>query len=930
MNFLAFPVESTNIFPLANSSRGGQLLSEYNIRSRESVETDPTVKYFIGKSFVHSEEDFKVYCQKDGYDTTISNTTIQIQPGRGVINGHYVELLTPINIDINDANHLANQEGIASLKGDLAVGLRMVYNTHQTLAGTAMIENEDGYYDGVQVVIVPKNDVKLPQDVPGDTEFTKVNMHLLLANFSFRNGVVTSVKQNASKLCSIGAERVGNIKGILSDTYISKANLDPNKLYVFSGKSSDGTTLDGRDTWCDATDSEMIWDKSPQISTVLPSNQSYFSYDKLTDSTNLVAAHKQVDGMVNTGGQRVYYQDRSIPLPSANFDEGTGGVVTKKYTSRIKSIRDKLNNLMWYVSGSKMLEYIDVLTTRDIDKDNVGQGLPPVPVPQGSDATEWEVGDFILVGQDQTIDGSVDGRYPSTMYIVVPGTVKSIVNAGVYVKQIVLSGKDDGTGHIVTPEEYEESVNAIKRAVPVNSYIVSPGIELASVENPKELTSSMWNPLASYRGRIGRDYFVARNIEHHDDDPDNIPINKEKWTCTYWVVTGNNTTDGSNIELDVDNPVWITGGVPYASESAVGGFLNVPEDSYGSGYVRMDDTGHLKVVDYDLLLTGVLAYQLGQDRSEGSGLGIEEIQSTLEEYVNDRTCYPNADQQIAASEAGTDPTIINLYLELPAEGGEITIHDIGSKYNSSLFVHISGAATSDTTITFKNCDKLRIDPNIEGAPNIILDRVNLYYDAEVLDRCISISNMTLWYERYDVTDPNLQISGMTVTLLGTFETTENIDPWDSEYANDNHYAYALRSLTFGNDGSIINVGLLVGDSTTANIDEGRSAFASEFILPQSVGIGYPATKMTHRIKISGTFVSHYYVASENAYMMKATDFSAITQKYNPLTGANEVGGTISFYTDAQLLSHINGVPDGTTIDGWDLNTPHFFTGGVIE
>ena len=45
MNFITFPVAATNIFPAANSTSGSQLLSEWNLRSRETVATDSDVTY---------------------------------------------------------------------------------------------------------------------------------------------------------------------------------------------------------------------------------------------------------------------------------------------------------------------------------------------------------------------------------------------------------------------------------------------------------------------------------------------------------------------------------------------------------------------------------------------------------------------------------------------------------------------------------------------------------------------------------------------------------------------------------------------------------------------------------------------------------------------------------------------------------------------
>lgn len=1085
MNFVAFPVGTTNIFPLANSSAGGQLMSEFNVRSRESVQTSSKVKYFIGPSFAHSMSDFAVYSQRDGYNTTISNTTIQIQPGRALVNGHFVESLVPVDIDLNDANYLANQEGITVLKGDLAVGLKMAYSTYQTLAGSALAENADDYYDGVQIVILPKSAVKLPTDVPTETQFNQVNMHLLLATFSFRNGVVSTVLQNEDKIRSIDAERISNIDELLASKYISKSRLDPNKLYVFAGKSSDGTSTDGRDTWCDATDSLMEWDNTPAIATTLPSREAGFKYDSTTGATVFVVPHKQVDGMKNTGGQSVYFQDKKFKLPSANFERNTGGVVTPAYTKKIKDIKDKID-LYYRLPNGRMRQFIDVLNDR--------ADLPLIPTSSGSkwpyssseyaaslssleasvssiqekvdsvaaslsdivkgqvenyaatymksqfdtsvsgikeDITQlqnsvddilaqlatltssdsgsgssdaittlrnrvtavessvtslrtavtalqnnwasyessttasvnstvastitnltntlqsavaslnsqvesakseliseinsrvqealdernvfttwtWSPGDYVLVGEDYTVGGQVGGRYPSTMYVVGAGKVTSIKYVTRLITNISIANGTD-------TETYQRAYQTMLRRVPTS---LAGGIELGSYDltDASQAGPDLWDPSA-YHGIVDVDYFVARLKTVNET------TQVETWTCYYY------TPNSTETRLDYLDPIWVTGGVPLATETSVGGFVNVPEGTRGGGYVRLNDDGYLQLIDYELLLTGVLAYQLGQDYSEGSGLALDELQSVLEENINDRVVFPNATQIQNAEAAEVDPNVIHLYLDLPESGGTLTIHDIGSRYGSSLYVHISGSATSDTTIIFRNCDKLRIDSNIEGAPTIVLHRVHLYYDAEVLDRVSVADNLTLWYERYSTTDPNLQVDGMTVTLLGRIESTESIDPWDSNFANDNHYSYSLRSLTFGQDGSIINVGLLVGDSTTANIDEGKSVFASEFTLPQSVGLGYPASKMTNRIKISGSFVSHYYVAAEHAYMMKHTEFSAITQKYNRLSGSNEVNGTISFYTDASLVTAINGVSPATTVDGWDLNTPHFFTGGVVD
>ena len=55
MNFTSFPVNTTNIFPCANTTKGGQLMTEFNLRSRESVGVDESIQYMSGLSYVHGE-----------------------------------------------------------------------------------------------------------------------------------------------------------------------------------------------------------------------------------------------------------------------------------------------------------------------------------------------------------------------------------------------------------------------------------------------------------------------------------------------------------------------------------------------------------------------------------------------------------------------------------------------------------------------------------------------------------------------------------------------------------------------------------------------------------------------------------------------------------------------------------------------------------
>lgn len=1158
MYFVEFPVSTTNIFPLANSEAGGQLLSEWNIRSRESVGTDPSIKYNVGPSYTHSMDDFSLSCAASG--ASVDGTVIQISPGRAVVNGHYVESFTEINIDIANVNYRASQEDVPVLKGELAIGLVMMYSTYETLAASALPENEEGYYEGVRIVIVPVDSMRRPIDIPSKDDEPRVNMHLLLGTFSYSNGRVVSTHDDDGKIKMFDASRIGDINSTLSDIYLSKAGLDPHHLYVFAGKGKyDDETGTWRDTWCMAEDSLMIWDcdATAPTSTVAPTvREATFVYDDTVGETKLLLPHKQIDGAKNMEGEYVYYPTKEYELPESSLSEHSGGVVGPHYNKRVLNISNRLDtfyrlpngkmrayiaeindaekdlpkipigttdtiNFNQYISdissdlqdvsdnlgsinssigdvGSLItsvksdltdlissvgdrfsnittdalapaLNYVqqslsilgtsaDGATTRinallasstsgttfahlyqaisatnvsdadvrsqridvaqnvsqdiravvsKIGSENVSDSITVLNVAKGriesasnsiltsiSDTTSdinnikrrldgistnlssitsqigeqinrlatiktkvgnlgqqldyitntiveekldksriltttyWNPGDYVLVGSDHTQGVDASGRYPSTMYVV---------NLG---KILTISLKDTWTSDFisVTDENYEYNKEVIFRTVPK---LLAGGIELdsAEIEEESQASRNLWD-FTNYRGNINSDYFVARMPIYEYDQEHPTKITRVKWKCWYYTPTSIDT----NYDYIIP-PIFVTGQIPFATETQIGGFLDTTEDKVGYGYVGLDDEGHLRIRDYEFLSMGIYATQLGQDRQEGDGMDLATIQKNLEQYVNDRICYPNDAQIASASETGVDPHIINLYITLPSDlegGGELKIHDIGSRYNSYLYVHILGSATSNTTIFFENCEKLRIDGNISGSPNIVIRNVNLYYDANVLDRTTpyitdtasiptGIEKLNLWFERVYDSDPNLQVSGMTVTLLGDIEGTDNYDPWDDHNPNDNHYFYALRSLTFASDGSIIGVQMIVGDSSTANvIDTGKSLFRASFTLPQNTGLNYPVTKMTHLIKVSGTFVSCYYLYSEDKYTVKQTDFSALTQKYNPLYRSNESTGSIAFCTDVSKVSHITGVADTETVDCWDLHKPHIFSGASIE
>ncbi len=884
MNFIRFPAASTNIFPIANSTTGGQLLTEFNLRSRESVSTPAQIKYMVGHSFAHSMQDFEIDIARDEVGNVSSTYTIKIFPGRAVVNGHYIESLVPVLVNLAEANMEAQRKKQLPLRGQLEIGLRVMYSTEATMAYSMLKENSEMYMEGIQVVILPKGEMKLPVDVP--SEQGKVNAHLKLGEFAFINGAISenSITQNKDKCKYLDASRLSNVDDLLDDTYITKTGLNPKKFYTMAGKAPDTATKSGSwvDTWCDSTDALMTWDLSPKLTTKKPTeNEASFGYDA-NGNTLLRLPHKQMDGMTDTHGVAQYYESKTLNLPKADYLMETPGTVDKNYTRNIKYIQEALNNF-YHMKSGKQRGFIEILNSLD-----------ELPVLN----QKWEVGDYILVGQDNVLGAEMyitetATRPPSSMYVVLPG--------------------------LVTKAEY---VSTNKKGTPDNL----SGIEISRITNgsdiPETSDSAVYNeflglPSTSFRGKVNEDYFTVAVT----NDDGNIS------GYYYYKV--------SQAESKVYSmAVMLTGSIPLATEDVVGGFLNVPTDAVDGGYVLRDDTGHLRLLDYDLLRTGVLAYQLGEDITIPAGLTVEEIQNQLDEYVNSRVAFPNEQQIIKTSENSGVPNCINITIELPEETEdeterEINIYDIDSRFSTSIYIHILGTVTANTTINISNCEKVRIDNNITGNPKINLINSCLYYDSSVLDSLTTISGLKLWYEKFSKEDANLLVDDMTVIETDAPIIPEDMDFWSEEVPNDNHFMYALRSLTFADDGTIIKCGIYIKNETTTNVDEGKSIIVSDFTIPQGSGLTYPVTCLTKPLKITGTFVTAYSVESPAGYMTITTNFTAVTQPYSIYSNEPNAKGTISFLTDAALIQNVLGIEKGVSIDSWESNSYQVFEGNAI-
>ena len=598
-------------------------------------------------------------------------------------------------------------------------------------------------------------------------------------------------------------------------------------------------------------------------------------------------------------------------------------------------------------------------------------------------SAEWKPGDYVLVAQDQTVVSGVstENSYPSTMYVVVPGMTpldsKYVASYyDVYTTDLSTPiNSTTGSSNISITNEYNNAIDTytnavatLKRQVPsrfVYGYELgtndvtelSSEDQLPDVYNSEVMLDELYNSsvlIEGVRGVPGKDYFVLRyryplagsestGVGYLDQMtgqyyPD-IQYQVFRWVSVFFTLN----LVSNKLEIDTTNPVILSGSTPYAENERVGGFLNVDPSVLGGGYVSRDEAGHLRLNDFELLAAGTSAYQLGEDRTEGAGLDITELQEIFDQYINQRIAWPNSSQLYKATQNNlrTDVITINLNIGSTSEG-VLNIFDLDSRFNTAVHLKISGSSTENVVLNISNCQRLRITLDQTSHPTILLKNVCLYYDADVIDRISSIEGLTLWYDVWEDTDPPLEIDGMTVIYQGQMEPKGTHDYWTQASSNDNSYAYGLRQLTFASDGSIIGLGVAITDNTTSNvIPVGEAVFASTFTLPQSIGLSYPVTKMNKQLKVTGDFLTAYLSSNGgvSGYFIKKTTFTILTQKYIRYSTVKEfIQGVISFYTNTSFVPDAAGVDTSTliayssekAIDGWGAGDYHIFYGGSVE
>lgn len=934
MNLSVFRTATTNVFPAVNTHTGGQLLTEYNLRSRESVETPSNISYFVGHCFCHSRGDFKIGGATDGTGITTSHSQLQINKGRAVVNGHYVETLVPIVIDMVELNKQATNLKLPRLEGLLAVGIRAIYATDQTLAGSILTEHqsktigEDGtgdMFEGIQLVILPEKP-KNAKDVDSDTEYMvtpidspddpdAVNAHIKLGSFMYLNGGILedTIDDNYPERCNMfSADRISNLGDSVGNIFVRKTGLNLKHLYTFSGKGTDPKEPD-KDTWCISDDALMVWDANPEYTNRKPSSAvSNFFLD--TDGrTKLQVVHKQIDKyMKDEAGGQQYFKSRNLALPLANFNTYAGGTVDAGFIKSITRITDRMRQY-WTLPNGKQRGYVKELDTRVPEtSDQHPEDSRALPKP----LTDWNVGDYVVVGTDNTVASTDGGQSPSTIYVILPGPVISVTRTSPSDSSTAPSGTE------IAIEEFQCDTYADYQALTA----------------PQQDTACRWvldhfnmND-ATFVGSPG-DYVTV--TFKFDGQPEYDVEDDQHFVETYHFVVLQENIGGRKY---CDPPLRLTGNIQLATEETIGGFYNVDITRRDEGLVYLDNEGHLRLMDYTLLRSGTLAYQLG-DNLTISGGSISEVQEQLNDYVNERVAFPLQIHTENAVAEGEDTSEIRINLELSnfetdinnSSNNVINIHSIDSRFGTDVLIHMTGDTNSNTIVRISDCQKVRLSIESEDPPTIEIYRSCVYYDAEVFDQISKAQDLSIWYRKFESTDPDLMVNGMTVIDSSIDVMTEQVDYWTETVANDNHYSYALQSITLSPYGAIAGAGIYIKNDSTNNLMPGQFLIGSKFKIASGAGLKYPKTWMKNEIRIDGGFSGAFPNMSPPGYLMTQTRVQAVLKKYNKKE-SDDVLGSITFFSDTSVIgsSSIIGLDITNTSDSLEHNTFHVIQGWVTN
>lgn len=438
-----FPSMLTNMFPVANDTNGGQLVSEWNLKQTDSVMGNPRIQWASYPSYAQTSSDFALAEVGGTEPASLFIGKVSGLSNRAIIDGHFLEVLGRQRINLLSKTGIDSAIDADILEsGTYEIGLVAVYSGDSTLAsqppgretqiagtvdGTTKLFGQSGMFGGVAVVIGKVGDddkrLRTPADCWKTTDRDRVNCHLKLGSFVWQQEVIQGVvgggiadgsvvNYSSGKLQFIGAERIINSGegGSSHSPFTGKDTVDPSKLYAYSTRKPEQDEGEfNHDVWTDIT-----FD-------MLNLLQARIEYDENSDRVSFVAPYK-----------RNPYQIDNYPLdnefrfvfPNANpAFQSNAGMMGKYYKDKIEELI-RMNDAL--VVGShkygRLKRVIDSLTEYSTTFPSLNS-LPPISNNFESGDAVYILKDFLANDRDtgrpaSPIEASDIDSVPSTMRVI--------------------------------------------------------------------------------------------------------------------------------------------------------------------------------------------------------------------------------------------------------------------------------------------------------------------------------------------------------------------------------------------------------------------------------------------------------------------------------------------------------------------------------
>jgi hypothetical protein len=992
-----FPSMLTNMFPVANDTNGGQLVSEWNLKQTDSVLVDPRIQWASYPSYAQTASDFAIQAVGGTEPASLFIGKTGGLSNRAIIDGHFLEVLGRQRVNLLSSSGIGGTTDPDAVmdSGTYEIGLVAVYSGDSTLSsqppgrdtqiagsidGTTKMFGQGAMFGGVAIVIDRIGELKTPADCPRTTDRDMVNCHLKLGSFMWQreifNGVVgggivdgSVINYTTTKLQFLGAERILERQDGSSHTpLVSKNEIDPSKLYVYSTRPPEDNEDDGEynhDMWTDVT-----FDTLNLL-------QARIEYDENADRVVFTAPYKR-----NPYQQDNHPIDREFrfTFPNANpAFKNNAGMMGRYYKSkvdelirlndvlglgthahgRLKRVMDSLISYNSLPTLSNEFNSSDIVyILQDFLANDRTQGRPATPIEATSiesvpstmrvvTTTPTEVGDISLRSVGDTFAAHNPMIADFTIYV---DSMPSTTNTEGFLEQ----ERENQSRFTFRPDRFTWNVWSGTTGQP------------ESTDYPTGLNTAGWNAIRQrlFDGRA-LDGVAASSIQNAPTgyvritiSHPNIPNNPPTISNPIRILQG---TTVLNTTKSWSNAIWLTPALPLATESMRGAVYSIPLEGDNAanfrdkGYCYVDEFGYIRLMDYEDLWAGGAWKFLQSDYETMAGQDLNSLRTELEFKVNKRASI--GDYVVKIHLPDRDNSVARI--------DEVVDIIMGSVYQGSTTFIFEGS-TQAIPVQFSNCDRIRIVDNTEGELEVTLRNTELWYDASIIQKALTVGTRSgifgirFWYKEFFANSARVREypevfrqeerdpTGRLIVNGSEFTTSDATTI--HFHGNSNWFSLATFSpgeagvsiqaricdVQFSPSGIITAIGLQMRNATTQfnrNVLEPTEGMT--FMLPMAVSAGsigqIPEASLKDSLHLQGRITTMYEQGS-NGWLYMDIDVNIATESQTQDNDIGVRGGTVLIRFP--VVKNISNVVDRTDAarqqivlnNAWAANSPVYIKG----